>query len=435
MPPRRCAQRLRDKGLIGPVNASAFDGKTLPFIDNTVNTLVLKPGSELSAQEILRVLAPGGSAKNLADGKTFTKPWPKDIDEWPQYLHDPGNNAVAHDDRIGPPHHLQWRAGPRWSRHHDHMSSVSAVVTAGGRVFSIMDEGSVSSILLPSKWSLIARDAFNGLRLWDREIPEWHSRVFGLKSGPATLPRRLATDGKLVFATLGLNAPVSVIDAATGKTLRELTTPGYPREILLVGDMVLVVTSSEKMYSENQKPLLKHSIHAFSKQGKKLWQHNANMCLLTLGADSKRVYFYNYDAVVALDRKNGRKLWSTQQTKLKSVLSQDAPILVVYKDTVLFAEPQYGQMNKTESSSSKKAPARKKGGKKKKKGGRKDMKLIAMDAASGKKLWEGDQPATGYRSVGDVLVLDDLVWNGAYHIRRHERHSDGPRSAHRRYQA
>ena len=262
---------LLDKGLVGPVNVSVYDGHALPFIDNTVNSLLINSGTDLPAQEITRVLAPGGTAIRQGDGKIYKKPWPKDIDDWPQYLHDPGNNAVAHDQQVGPPQHLQWRAGPRWSRHHDHMSSVSAVVSSGGRIFSIMDEGSVASILLPSKWSLIARDAFNGLRLWDREIGEWHSRVFGLKSGPATLPRRLATDGERVYATLGINAQVSVMDAATGKTIRELSTDGYPREILLIDDMVLVVVSSEPMYEENTKPRTKNSIVAFAKDsGKEL---------------------------------------------------------------------------------------------------------------------------------------------------------------------
>jgi len=246
---------LHDKKLIGAINVSVYNGKTLPFIDNTVNTILLKEGCTLGKKEIVRVLVPGGVARNLADNTSFSKPWPADIDEWPQYLHGPGNNAVADDDRVGPPRHLQWRAGPRWSRHHDHMSSVSAVVSAGGRVFSIMDEGSVSSILLPSKWKLIARDAFNGLRLWDREIPDWHTRVYILKRGPATLPRRLAGDGKLVYVTLGINAPVSVLDAHSGKTLRTLETGGYPREILLVNNMVLVVTGDKPMYDKYNKPL------------------------------------------------------------------------------------------------------------------------------------------------------------------------------------
>lgn len=39
---------------------------------------------------------------------------------------------------------------------------MSALVSTGGKMFYIMDEGSRISIQLPSKWKLIARDAFMG---------------------------------------------------------------------------------------------------------------------------------------------------------------------------------------------------------------------------------------------------------------------------------
>ena len=75
------------------------------------------------------------------------KPWTPDIDEWTHYLHDATNNAVAKDTVVGPPSHLQWLANPKWSRHHDHISAMTALVSAGGRIFYIMDEGSRESIL------------------------------------------------------------------------------------------------------------------------------------------------------------------------------------------------------------------------------------------------------------------------------------------------
>ena len=415
------AQATRDalgaKGLLGVVNASAYDGATLPFIDNTVNAVLVGANGKASDAEVLRVLAPGGTATFAKGGKSLTKAVPSDTDEWPQYLHDPGNNAVAHDDRVGPPQHLQWRAGPRWSRHHDHMSSVSGVISAGGKVFSIMDEGSVASIMLPSDWKLIARDAFNGLRLWDRQIDEWHSRVFALKSGPATLPRRLATDGERVYATLGINDPFSIIDPDTGETIGTLKAEGYAREILLVDDMALVVTADVPMYTEGTKPKTDNAIVAFDKvSGKQLWERKGPVCLLTLGADDKRVYFYDHKAVIALDRANGKDLWESARRPLKSVLSQDAPIVVIHDGVVLFAEPQYGQMEglipgqtqpKAKAKTAPKAKTRAKG----KAQARKKL-IVGIDAATGKTLWEGDQPPSGYRSVGDVLVVDGLVWNG-----------------------
>jgi len=180
------------------------------------------------------VLTPLGVALVEEQGQwnKVVKPWPEEIDPWTHYLHDASNNAVAHDKRVGPPRHLQWQCGPRWSRHHDHMASVSAVVSAGGRIFSILDEGLRVSPQLPSDWKLVARDAFNGVLLWKRAIPTWIDHLRPFRSGPPELPRRLvALDGK-VFATLGFDAPVAVLDAASGVTLRVFDETKAPTRFL-----------------------------------------------------------------------------------------------------------------------------------------------------------------------------------------------------------
>ena len=62
------------------------------------------------------------------------------------------------------------------------------------------------------------------------------------RSGPPQLPRRLvALDGK-VFVTLGLDAPISILDAVSGKTLDTLDETHGADEILVLGDVLLVVT-------------------------------------------------------------------------------------------------------------------------------------------------------------------------------------------------
>ena len=71
-----------------------------------------------------------------------------------------------------------------------------------------MDEGPREAILLPSQWSLIARDAFNGTILWKRPIAEWNTQLWPLKSGPNQLPRRLVAVGDRVYVTLGIDAPL-----------------------------------------------------------------------------------------------------------------------------------------------------------------------------------------------------------------------------------
>ena len=182
-------EHIRTLGLYGNVSVEQFSRSRLPYIDKLVNLVVAEDLGNVSQDEIMRVLAPLGVAYVKQGGQwtKTVKPWPEEIDEWTHYLHDPSNNAVAHDSVIEPPRRYQWVAGPRYSRQHDHMSSVSAVVSAGGRLFYIFDEAPRASILTPPKWRLIARDAFNGTLLWKREIEVWHPHLWRLKSGPQLL--------------------------------------------------------------------------------------------------------------------------------------------------------------------------------------------------------------------------------------------------------
>lgn len=215
----RARQHVRQCGLYGRVSIDRLQGGRLPYINNLANLVVVSDASLVSPDEAKRVLCPGGTACVDRDGQWvwLVKPWPDEIDQWTHYLYDASNNAVSRDRVVGPPRRLQWVGSPRYSRHHDRMSSVSAVVSAGGRVFYIFDEASAASILLPPKWALIARDAFNGVVLWKRPIERWHTHLWPLKSGPAQLPRRLVAAGDRVYATLSLDAPITALDAATGE--------------------------------------------------------------------------------------------------------------------------------------------------------------------------------------------------------------------------
>ena len=190
--------KIKAAGMYGPVSIDRLPGNKLPYIDDMVNLVVVEKLGEVPMTEVMRVLAPKGVAhvNHGGEWKTTVKPRPNDIDDWTHFLHGPGGNAVARDKKVGPPRHLQWLGSPRWSRHHDRMASMSALVSSGGRVFYVMDEGSRVSIQLPARWTLVARDAFNGVILWKKPMKKWHSHLWPLKSGPTQLARRLvAVDG------------------------------------------------------------------------------------------------------------------------------------------------------------------------------------------------------------------------------------------------
>ena len=129
--------RIISQGVYGPVSFQSWNKPFLPYMDNLVNLLVVEEAGRIPREEMLRVLCPRGILY-LKQGSTWTKtikPRPGEIDEWTHYLHDAGGNAVAHDTVVAPPRHYQWIGSPKWARHHDHMASMSALVSTVGASF------------------------------------------------------------------------------------------------------------------------------------------------------------------------------------------------------------------------------------------------------------------------------------------------------------
>ena len=294
-------QQLQQSGSYGEVAVDQFGGDALPYVDNLVNLLVSEDLGEVSMAEVLRVLVPNGVAliKRGDAWEKTVKPRPENIDEWSHYLHDATGNSVAHDDVVGPPRHLQWVGSPRWSRHHDRMASMSALVSTSGRMFYIMDEGSRISIQLPPKWKLIARDAFNGSILWKRDIPDWQSHLWPLKSGPTQLSRRLVSTDQEVFVTLGYNAPLAALDAATGETLRTYDGSDATEEIIHTGDKLFLVVRKGTAELQDYTPL----------NGRVGDQ-----------ADVRERFFWNEEprVVMAYDVDSGELLWSKKTRMVRS---------------------------------------------------------------------------------------------------------------------
>lgn len=391
---------IRGLGVYGDVAVDQFNGKSLPYIDNLANLVVSEDLGDITMDEVMRILAPKGVAWIKQGGKwsKTVKPWPDNIDEWTHLLHDADGNAVANDTAVGPPKHLKWVGSPRWSRHHDRMASMSALVSAGGRLFFIMDEGSRISIQMPAKWTLVARDAFNGTVLWKRNIPTWHSHLWPLKSGPTQLARRLVASGDVVYATLGIDAPLTALNAATGETLHTFEGTKATEEIIASGDRVFALVNENEWELEgfnpvfntgdqarvrtdfkwNEKP--RHLAGLDAKSGKLLWKIPTKVAPLSLIVDSERVYFHDDEKVVCLDRDSGKRLWAGKPASRERTMNFNfGPKLVAHKGVVLYA------------------------------GGERTM--VAMDAKTGKELWTSPHEKGGYQSPEDLLVLKDLIWS------------------------
>ena len=188
---------LRSLNLYGPVSVATYDGKTLPYGDNIVNLIVANTLGSVSTEEAMRVLAPLGAM--VVGGKKTVKPWPKDIDDWPQYLNKADNNAVARDSVAGPPRYLQWVDRPTWSRSHMGIPTVASLVTGNGRLFAIEDTAPPDNPFLPAAFRIVARDAFNGKELWTRKIKRWESVTMYIKSQPVQQQRRMAVVGDTLY--------------------------------------------------------------------------------------------------------------------------------------------------------------------------------------------------------------------------------------------
>ncbi len=329
----RVRENLHSKGLYGPISVTTFDGANLPYADNLVNLIVAENLGEVTKNEIMRVLAPYGVA--VIAGERIIKPWPKEIDEWTHNQHGPDNNPVAMDKLVAPPRHLQWISDPLWARSHEETPSTSAFVSAHGRVFYIMDETPRGFGSGPETWKVVARNAFNGMLLWKKDIPvgEWGNSSWSkIKEGGyygrfehPVLEERLVAVDDTVYVTLGYNAPVTALDAETGKELYKYTDSSYVDEIA-VDKSTLYVSS----YSQKQAPLgksdnpasLKKVVKAYNtKTHKCVWtskeysglnpkaDHLANLRYLFMTIGAQHVFVVDGNEVVALSRTSGKEAW------------------------------------------------------------------------------------------------------------------------------
>ncbi|MFQ5809206.1 MAG: PQQ-binding-like beta-propeller repeat protein, partial [Armatimonadota bacterium] len=396
--------RLRERGVYGPVSVDVWDGRRLPYADNLVNLIVAEDRAQVSDEELLRALAPKGVAlvRRGRDWDKTVKPWPEEMDEWTHYFHGPDGNPVADDTMVGPPKRLQWVGSPPWARHHDHMASMTSLVSANGRLFYIFDEGSTASIQLPAQWRLIARDAFNGTILWKREIDQWNTKQYPLKSGPAHLLRRLVAVGDRVFVTLGIDAPAVALDAATGETVLTYAGSEHTREIVVSDGVVLLVADTSRsrlpdwrrvstFVWENTRTANpgwgwrgeKRNVLAYdAATGKQLWKAEGPVAPCSLATDGTRVVLHDGEKLVCLDRRNGEGLWESEEAPTAlPVHTNTGPRVLIYKGAVLYAGN--------------------------------NGKMSGWSLEDGRKLWEQAQKPSGHMSLKDLFVVDGLSWTAA----------------------
>jgi len=445
----RARDHVRRCGLYGAVSVDTFDGTRLPYADDLVNLLVMEGPSRVAEREIRRVLAPRGVALVSGDrsqgaggrgeqvevgGRTWLKivePWPEGIDEWTHSLHSPGGNPVAEDRVVGPPRRLRWTAGPLWARSHGWTPSVSAMVSAGGRLFSICDE-TLSCVdgTVPGKWALIARDAFSGVLLWKHPIPEWGSAalsgtpdtggggVVGRFTMPPNVSKRLVAVGDTVFVTLGPAAPITALDAATGRVKRVYAGTARADEVLCTGERLIVSINPPAEQRPVPVPRDATPPPAPGKEvcavnvatGEVLWKRGPFAAIractsqdpfgrLELAAGDGKVFVLTAGTIVCMDEASGKTLWQLDRPALPEeavrrigfagMYEYLLSVMVYHDGVVLLAQPEpnthhtYHTMPGT---------------------------LYAFDAADGRAMWEHAYGGWGHCTPPDVFVAGDVVW-------------------------
>jgi len=398
----KARDHIASLGLGGKVTAETFDGQHLPYVDSLVNLVVAESLGRVPMAEVMRALCPGGVAYVFQDGKWVktVKPWPADIDEWTHYLYDAKGTAVSKDQVAGHPKGLRWTGGPFWARTHEHTAGMTAMVSAAGRVFYVMDEGPVASIQLPAADFLTARDAFNGTVLWKRPLHDWWNHLFPLKSGPGWLPRRLVAVGDRVYLAPGVGQNLLCLDAATGKVVCEYPDTASTFELIVSDGTIFAAVNPDETrcdYKQENANCWTEGARARTRwawirntgrrvvkaiqaeAGRVLWQRETPVAPMTLAADRRMVCFYDGSAVVALDRRTGRELWSADVVDLPKVdTGYGGPRLVLCGDQVVFS-PRGS--------------------------------VVALSAKTGDVLWTvKKKPRSGHFSLEDFYVIGDTVW-------------------------
>lgn len=249
------------------------------------------------------------------------------------------------------------------------------MVSSRGRLFYVLDEGPIGIVSprLPDKMALIARDAFNGVQLWRKELKSWLPSSGGggyewLKV-PARVQRLLVAEDDKLYAPLTWNGPICELDAATGEVIRQYDESEGTTEIICAGDMLLAMS--------------KTGLKAFGKDsGRLLWRRDGLPATLSLAARSSRACAILDGQLLCLDLTSGKELWKAAiPQEAGDVRKVDGRAMVVMQDRFIIVVG--------------------------------DRRLLSLNAETGALLCDAGATDASFRCPPGAFVIDGLVWSGA----------------------
>jgi outer membrane protein assembly factor BamB len=295
---------LKNQGLYGLASVERLNPRgQLPYTEDLVNLLVLADSSAASVplSEVHRVLCPDGlvlvtpglfaedqlRSAGLTDIGTVRasgpwtvarKPRSAGLDGWTHARHSASGNAVSSDTVVAPPRRVRWVVGAQ--------AEVPGIVTAGGRNFY---------------GAALARDSFNGLRLWNRDLLNpANSGALAMQRVPPDVPPPVA-DESYLFAVSG--GKLLALDATDGETVRQYPAAGQPRQLLYDETTIIVADT--------------WSVRALDvESGRLLWRHDASAprCVVAgdgfVGLIRGRRERGEACELVVLDKRSGAVRWN-----------------------------------------------------------------------------------------------------------------------------
>ena len=215
-----------------------------------------------------------------------------------------------------------------------------------------------------------ARDGFNGLLLWQRPIAEWGWQAWSADwtsrfTVPTHIPSRLVAAGEKLYVTLGFNAPLSELDAASGKLIRTFDGSEYADEILYEEGKLIVSLNAEPQKpgaaeeqaaeQASRSPVRKSVAMFDAASGKMLWKTGEFIGLqsktgsmdrinhLSMVAGDRQIFFVDRNELISLSCEDGRELWRVERPQVPenkmryNIRITDMSALVYHSGRLFFA--------------------------------------------------------------------------------------------------
>lgn len=271
----------------------------LPHADNIVNVLIVEDSSAIDRREAMRVVSPGGRAY-FREGDSYRrvdKPRPAEIDEWTHQWQAADGALTSRDQQVGVPQGIRWLAGPLFAMA-GRKSSTQSLVSAGGRNFYVT-QNVLENIGRPEMLQyLVARDAFNGVVLWQKH---W-TGPFVTGNGE-TNPRLAASSDRLYI--VGTNA-VAALDARNGEEIARTPADRASDKLALADQLVLVQSPGGVTAFERDLDSIRWEFRDRTTTG--MVVANDQVLLLVTGRSADGAFQHD---LVCLNLKSGEPVWRT----------------------------------------------------------------------------------------------------------------------------